>query len=257
VTRNPASVIDRLDAAALTTKCPRWNGLLFAYRLLFPDPVRSVAERMDCCNPLLMWISGASAAIQFAPAVAGALPTVGVGCRLPLRAGGARAGVADRIRANAGYVGIILWGALIFAPRRSSSVESKLTRRLCGTTARRESFLLRGWLHPFDGWWQSPQLYHALTFVERGEEERAAELLRPLEKGTNTVSLTARLQARRLERRLGRACSPKSNRCAGSKHARAVEPGAARDVLAGAGRVGPMRFDGASLTRQVLPRLLD
>src|SRR5207248_8480015 len=57
------------------------------------------------------------------------------------------------------------------------------------------------WLHPFDGWTETPRVWHALDLAERGEVERASEILKNISHSQSPLAASAtgywyRIQAR-------------------------------------------------------------
>jgi len=149
-------------------------------------------------NPLLMWISGGSAAVTLIRLIKAPSRQWGwvVVCLFVLAVLGAMYLINPDV---AGYTGGVLWGMLILLPsilyRRTINYSTAMQYDRAANV-----FAIARWLHPFDGWWQSPRLYRAVACADRGEDGAAAAMLKPLEHGHSTMALTARLHARRLAR---------------------------------------------------------
>lgn len=100
----------------------------------------------------------------------------------------------------AGYVGATCWGLFILTPLLAARVESSLVAKQRLWQARWVANIAR-LLHPFDGWWQMPRLFHALELLQRGQHPEARDLLNNLQTADHSAGRTALVQLLRLDQR--------------------------------------------------------
>ncbi len=104
------------------------------------------------------------------------------------------------------YAGVLvgtLWAVFIVLP--SLLIRALLRHALGQRYARAERFArVVRWLHPADGWRETPALYHALSLAQEGQRERAADLFMGLMQRPDIppqVAETARVYLYRMQGR--------------------------------------------------------
>ncbi|HEX9921241.1 MAG TPA: rhomboid family intramembrane serine protease [Anaerolineae bacterium] len=101
---------------------------------------------------------------------------------------------------SAGYVGGVIWGALVWLP----SMGARWLNRLVFQQRYRQARQLAGvlaWLHPADGWREQPHFLRALEFGQQGDFAEAEAILNRYQ---NTTTPLGRLAAIQLYRMNGR-----------------------------------------------------
>jgi rhomboid protease GluP len=95
------------------------------------------------------------------------------------------------------YGAIALWFALILLP---GLVWRVCNRRIVQQkyAAARWPVRIISWLHPLDGWRETPKFVHALELAQQGEIAAASEVLNSLGNAKSLIGLRARIQLHRM-----------------------------------------------------------
>ncbi len=118
---------------------------------------------------------------------------------------------------HAGVLVGTLWTVFIVLP---SLIIRAVLRQALGQRYARAERLARVvcWLHPADGWRETPALYHALSLAQEGQRERAADLFMGLMQRPNIppqVAAMARVYLYRMEGRWEELLAWTEDLCAG------------------------------------------
>jgi rhomboid protease GluP len=101
---------------------------------------------------------------------------------------------------SAGYVGGVIWGALVVLP----SIGARWLNRLVFQQRYRQARQLAGvlaWLHPADGWRDQPHFLRALEFGQQGDFTGAEAILNRYQSTTTPLGRLAAIQLYRMNGR--------------------------------------------------------
>lgn len=100
----------------------------------------------------------------------------------------------------AGYIAAAILGIGVVIPLFGQRLLVRLLSRQRYGAAARFASVLR-FLHPADGWWERPRLYHALHLGQKGRADEAAAVLSEIEAGSATLAREARVHLLRMRGR--------------------------------------------------------
>jgi rhomboid protease GluP len=90
---------------------------------------------------------------------------------------------------EAGYAGGLIWFILVFLPLLGyRQVQNLMSQENYLQAANHAAFWR--WLHPFDGWWEQPEILKALALAQQGDLERSLTILNRYQTQNHTQNHT-------------------------------------------------------------------
>jgi rhomboid protease GluP len=101
---------------------------------------------------------------------------------------------------TAGYIAAVIFGISVLLPLFGQRLLVRLLSRQRYGAAARFASVLR-FLHPADGWWERPRLYHALDLGQKGRTDEASAVLSELDASGSMLAREARVHLLRMRGR--------------------------------------------------------
>jgi rhomboid protease GluP len=100
-------------------------------------------------------------------------------------------GIGVQIASNqAGYAGGLIWFILVFLPLLGYRQVQNLMSQENYLQAANQAAFWR-WFHPFDGWWEQPEILKALALAQQGDLERSLSILNRYQTQNHTLGWLA------------------------------------------------------------------